>query len=354
MRLLAIETSCDETSASVVELAQNSVKVLSNTTSSSARMHAVTGGIIPEQAAREQIKAIIPVVSEAVLKSQNIKAETSQDEFIKTNQIIQNSIDGFAVTVGPGLIGSLLVGVETAKTFSFFYNKPLFPTNHLLGHLYANFIADANTVNTITFPFIGLIISGGHTDLLYFKSHNNFQWLGGTRDDAAGEALDKIGRMLGISYPAGQEIEKKARKSLNKKLRFQSPLLQDQSFDFSFSGLKTEVARFVKTQKLTPEITNDICRATQDAIVKVVAHKTVKAMRKYSTSTLLIGGGVAANTSLRNTLAENAKVNDVNLHLFAPRPDYCADNAAMIGARALLGEKAIAWSSTKALPELYF
>lgn len=355
MRLLAIETSCDETSVSVVELLKSSLKVLSNTTSSSARIHAATGGIIPEQAAREQIKAMTPVIIEAVLVSENVKTKSPAQEFETSRKIINNTIDGFAVTVGPGLIGSLLVGVEAAKTLSFFYKKPIFPVNHLLGHLYANFI-DENLLDTqnIQFPFIGLIISGGHTDLLYFRSHTEYKWLGGTRDDAAGEAMDKIGRMLGIKYPAGQEMEKRARQSLDKFLRFQSPLLHDDGFDFSFSGLKTEAMRYVKSQVLNEQIIDSICNATQNAIVKVVAKKTVKALQKYKTNTLLIGGGVSANIKLREEIKKNAQESGIELQFFAPKPEYCADNAAMIGARALLGEKPSKWKYTKALPELYF
>jgi len=355
MRFLAVETSCDETSASIVESFENSVNVLSNTTSSSARLHATTGGIIPEQAAREQIKTIIPVITEALLSSEKISVKDTEDEFKIARKILEEKIDGFAVTIGPGLIGSLLVGVETVKALAFYYKKPLYPTNHLLGHLYANFLTEnTKSAQQINFPFIGLIISGGHTDLLYFTSHTNYKWLGGTRDDAAGEALDKIGRMLGIAYPAGAEIEKRAQQSTNKTLRFQSPLLSDNTYDFSFSGLKTEVMRYTKNNIINENAINDICKAAQEAIIKVVVKKTIQALTEFDTNTLLIGGGVAANTLLREKVKDSAEHAHINLDLFAPEIKYCADNAAMIGARAILAEKPISWKTTKALPELYF
>lgn len=355
MRLLAIETSCDETSAAVVEKLDSNVLLHSNITASSANMHAQTGGIIPENAAREQLRAILPVITEALLKSEKITVKDQNEAFALSNKIIAEKIDSIAVTVGPGLIGSLLVGVETAKTLSFIHNKPLYQINHLLGHIYANFLVENETDNKrIEFPFIGLIISGGHTDLLFFKSHTEYKWLGGTRDDAAGEALDKIGRMLDISYPAGQEIEKRALVATDKNLSFQSPLIHDHSYDFSFSGLKTEVMRYVKKTTLNPDTIKSICYATQNAAMKVVVKKTLQALNEFDTHTLLVGGGVAANNYLRESLSHEAMKQKMNLKLFIPPAYLCADNAAMIGARAASSEQALYWESAKALPELYF
>ena len=194
MIILGIETSCDETSGGVVEKEQNSqsVKLLSNIVATSLPLHSKTGGIIPETAAREQVKYIIPVIDNAINES----------------KISIKSIDAIAVTIGPGLIGSLLVGVETAKTLSYLWKKPIIPINHLLGHIYANFVSENPKSNlSIKFPAISLIVSGGHTDLVLIKDHGNIKWLGGTRDDAAGEAFDKIGRLLGLPYPGGPAIE---------------------------------------------------------------------------------------------------------------------------------------------------
>lgn len=354
MRLLSIETSCDETSAAVVEKKGQYISLLSNSTSSSARIHAQTGGIIPEEAARAQINAIIPVINEALLNSERVRAKSPEEEYKIAQEILSQKIQGIAVTSGPGLIGSLLVGIETAKTLAFVTKKPLYQVNHLLGHLYANFLVDDTNTKNIEFPFIGLIVSGGHTDLLFFESHAKYKWLGGTRDDAAGEALDKIGRMLNIQYPAGSEIEKKAEQNTNSTLHFQSPLLHDKSYDFSFSGLKTEVMRYVKNNNLDENLINSVCDATQNAVIKVIIKKTLKAMMEYNTSRVLIGGGVAANAKLRNSLKEEAKNNNIPLMLFAPSPSLCADNAAMIGARALLAEQPVPWQKVTPQPELYF
>jgi len=355
MRLLAIETSCDETSAAVVEKLDSNVLLHSNITASSVNIHAQTGGIIPENAAREQLKTILPVITEALLNSEKLTAKNREEALVFASKIISEKIDGIAVTVGPGLIGSLLVGVETAKTLSFVHNKPLYQINHLLGHIYANFLIQNETDDKkIEFPFIGLVVSGGHTDLLYFESHTKYQWLGGTRDDAAGEALDKIGRMLDISYPAGHEIEKRAMEADDKNISFQSPLIHDHSYDFSFSGLKTEVMRFVKKTTLDPDTVKSICYATQSATMKVIVKKTLRALHEFNTNTLLVGGGVAANNYLRESLSLEAKKQKIALKLFVPPAYLCADNAAMIGARAAVAEQSLFWESAKALPELYF
>lgn len=213
MKILAIESSCDETSAAVLEQTPQEILVHSSVTATSLDIHAGTGGIIPENAARMQVTYIMPVITQSL-----------QDAFRKeAKDTLINEIDAIAVTYGPGLIGSLLVGVETAKALAYSFNKPIIPVNHLLGHLYANFINNKE----IEFPFIGLIVSGGHTDLLYFKSHKEYTWLGGTRDDATGEAFDKIGRAMGLSYPAGPEIEKRAQQSPNHNIKFKSPLINE-------------------------------------------------------------------------------------------------------------------------------
>lgn len=347
MRILSIESSCDETGAAIVEKSSDSITVLSNILATSSDLHAATGGIIPENAAREQVKAIIPVIVQALLKSKDYSPSEFREDFIKANEILKEEIDGIAVTYGPGLIGSLLIGVETAKTLSFALNKPIIPVNHLLAHIYANFIDKKS--GEIEFPFIGLIVSGGHTDLLFFKSHNKFEWLGGTRDDAAGEAIDKTGRLLNLSYPAGPEMEKRAKKITKTNLKFKSPLINSDDFDFSFSGLKAEVMRYVKEKNLSEDEKNEVCYAVQNAIIEVLVKKTLKAASEYNCNTILIGGGVSANQTLMDRFRQNSQ-----LKIFSPEIQYATDNAAMIGAYALLNGEEKKWNEVESNPELYF
>ena len=368
MRILSIESSCDETGAAVVEKNGNTIKVLSNTIASSSDMHAATGGIIPENAAREQVKSIIPVIINALLKYKNIKPVNNQEDFVTASRILKEEIDTIAVTYGPGLIGSLIIGVETTKTLSYAFKKPIIPVNHLLAHLYANFIAPEKlnpkslTLDANVFPFIGLIVSGGHTDLLYFKSHTDFKWLGGTRDDAAGEAIDKIGRMLNLPYPAGPEMEKRAKNAKDSHLKFQSPMIGSKDYDFSFSGLKAETMRFVKNNTLSEELKDQICYAVQSAIFKVLIKKTLEATTEYSCDTVLLGGGVSASSTLlesmkyeATSLAESRRgIKNQELRIFSPEKQYATDNAAMIGAYALINGEEKNWKEFKSNPELYF
>lgn len=362
MRILSIESSCDETSAAVVEKDTGKIKVLSNVTATSLTTHAKTGGIIPENAAREQVKYIIPVVTQALNES---NGNTSQD-WQPAREILKNDIDAIAITYGPGLIGSLLVGVETAKTLSFTLNKPLIPVNHLLAHLFANFIDQE-----IKFPFIGLIVSGAHTDLVYFKSVEDYEWLGGTRDDAAGECFDKCARLLGFDYPGGPKISQLAEKGDPKKI-YLPKLMTDDSFDFSFSGLKTAFMNIVRREfetTKTPtkdgyawvhaEVKNlsaekqqllyDLCAVLEDTIIEVIIRKTLKATEKYQCSTILLGGGVAANSKLTETLRKQK-----DMQIFIPEKKYCTDNGAMVGAYALLNPKEKSWKDIHANPQLYF
>lgn len=361
MKLLAIESSCDETSASVVEKNDQEIIVHSNITATSLETHAKTGGIIPENAAREQVKYIIPVIAQALNQSKNKKNSSWEN----ARKILQEDIDAIAITYGPGLIGSLLVGVETAKTLSFIFNKPLIPVNHLLAHIFANFISKNYTKITNNAPFVGLIVSGGHTDLLYFESISKYKWLGGTRDDAAGEALDKIGRLLGLSYPAGPEIEKRAKLGKNTKIRFHAPLIGENTLDFSFSGLKTEAMRFL--QQKNPDVhlggvqedranvkVNEVCFAVQKAVIDVLVKKTIAAAEKYNALTILLGGGVSANNTLREALQSSIIKSKSSMQIFSPEKQYCTDNAAMIGAYALLNSQEASWENIHANPELYF
>lgn len=355
MRILALETSCDETGAAIVEKKNNSkaVKVLSNVLASSASLQAQFGGVIPERAAREQIKAIIPVIIQALVESKfrGSTPNSPYEKFLLANTILKETIDAVAVAHGPGLISSLLVGVETAKTLSFALSKPIVPVHHLLAHLSANFIRGESS---IVFPFIGLIVSGGHTDLLMFESYSKFKWLGGTRDDAAGEALDKIGRLLNLSYPAGHEIEERAAKVEQTTFAFQSPLINSKDFDFSFSGLKAEVARFVSKKHLTVRLINEVCHATQAAIIKVLIKKTIRSAKLYKVNNILLGGGVSANQKLVESFKSSIINNKLSMQIFSPEKKFATDNAAMIGAHALLNFRPIDWRKINAEPELYF
>ncbi len=368
MRILAIESSCDETSAAVLEKNGNEIVVLSNITATSLEMHAATGGIIPENAARMQVKYILPVITEALLSSvilnkvknldpSSMTQDDNKKRWNEARQILKNQIDAIAVTYGPGLIGSLLVGVETIKTLAYVFDKPIIPVNHLLAHIYTNFIqGTGDRVRGIVFPFIGLIVSGGHTDLLLFRDHGKYEWLGGTRDDAAGEAFDKTGRILGLSYPAGPEIERRANLVTKTEIRFKSPIIGEDNFDFSFSGLKTEVSRYVENhiKEIDESFIDHICFATQKAIIDVLVKKTLKAAEKYNCNNILVGGGVSANQTLITQLKLNAKRSTLNPEIFSPEKIYCTDNGAMIGAYALLNEDKVSWRDVNANPELYF
>ena len=340
MKILSIETSCDETGAAIVFINphKNYVKILSNVLASSLIYHSKTGGIIPDIAAREQVKYIIPVIKKAIGKF----------------KVIFGKLDDIAVTNCPGLIGSLLVGVETAKTLAYAWNKPIIPVNHLLGHIYANWLTtNDQRPKTIKFPALALLVSGGHTDLVLLKSHEKVLWIGGTLDDAAGEAFDKIGRLLGHPYPAGPAIEQEAKMGDPKAFQFPRPMIGSKDFDFSFSGLKTAVWREVKEiEDLNNKVIADICASTQKAIIDVLVKKTLNAAQKYKVKSILLGGGVAANQSLRDELSVKSLM--LNVKLFAPPKSLCTDNAAMIGAYAAFHYKKTQWNKITANSELYF
>lgn len=367
MKILAIETSCDETSAAVVESnSTGGITILSNVVASSMDLHAKTGGIIPEVAARNQITYIVPVIKQA-LGEANIPFDGKNPP----------TIDALALTYGPGLIGSLLVGVETVKTLSYVWDKPLIPVNHLFGHIYANWIQDtASTQELPQFPAIALVVSGGHTDLVLMKSHTDITWLGGTRDDAAGEAFDKCARLLGYNYPGGPKISQLALEGSSTVFPLPRPMLGSNDYDFSFSGLKT--AFLNKTKEHFPilrksideragwqqvpvesnlsekekQVLYNLCASLQDAIIDVLLKKTIKAAREYNVTSILLAGGVSANQKLREEFAK--KCEDLNFILFAPQKKYCMDNAAMIGAAAYFRQQYTPWQDVAANPELYF
>lgn len=312
MTILGIESSCDETAASVVQINQDRVQILSNTLASSASIQVKYGGVVPEQAARHQLESIVPVITEA-LDQAKIKLE---------------DLDAIAVAPGPGLIGSLLVGAETAKTLSIVLNKPLIPVTHLIGHFYANWIEKTHLVGARPeFPCIGLLVSGGHTDLILLKDHGQFEYLGGTRDDAAGECFDKCARMLELPYPGGPNLSKLALEGDATKFKLPKPMWDSKDLDFSFSGLKTAVSNLISEQ---PEANKaDLCAAIEQTIAEVLVKKTVDAAKQHNCERIMIAGGVAANQKLRSLLKEQFSGT-----IYIPDPQYCTDNAAMIAVAA--------------------
>jgi len=313
MYILGIETSCDETAAAVLEIKAGQVKVLSNIVSSQIEIHKKYYGVVPEIAAREHVLHIIPVVNEA-LDAAKIKPE---------------KISAIAVTAGPGLITSLVVGVETAKTLAYAWRKPLIAVNHIAGHIAANFI---KPVRPIEFPALVLTVSGGHTNLVLMKDYAKYKIIGETLDDAAGEAFDKGAKMLNIGYPGGPIVSKYAaqfeKSGQTPKLNFPRPMLNSPDFNFSFSGLKTAMLYTIQKDKNYKKRIPEYCAELQDAIVETLIKKTIKAAQKYKVKTVMLAGGVSANKKLRADLAE--AVNKLGLNFNMPGLDYTTDNAAMI------------------------
>lgn len=316
MNILAIESSCDETAAAVVTDGRD---VRSNVVSSQIDVHRATGGVVPEVAARLQVETIIPVIDKALA-----------DAKVDWDGRGKNGIDAIAVTRGPGLAGSLIVGLETAKALSLAKDKPLIPVNHLAGHLYAC-LAD---VTTFEFPYLGLVVSGGHTEFVLMRGHHDFELVGSTRDDAAGEAFDKVGKLLSLSYPAGPEISKLAASGDRAAYGFPRAMLDQDNFDVSFSGLKTAARQLIDRQRdagkgFTKRELADVCASFEEAIVDTLVTKTVRAVRATKPTAVLLGGGVAANPRLRKSLTEKLAV-PVRL----TPPEFATDNAAMIGIAA--------------------
>ncbi|MBI2404917.1 tRNA (adenosine(37)-N6)-threonylcarbamoyltransferase complex transferase subunit TsaD [Candidatus Gottesmanbacteria bacterium] len=332
MKILAIETSCDETAAAIVE---DGIKILSNVVASSTTMHQKYGGIVPEVAAREQHRVIMPVIKETLEQ-----AKLSIDD-----------IDKVAVTIGPGLIGSLLIGVETAKTIAFVTKKPLIPVNHVIAHMFGNFLSPSQPVE---FPVISLVVSGGHTELYLMKSRSDLTWLGGTLDDAAGEAFDKTARLLGFGNRGGPAIAAAAAnypiiQLSNNPIKLPRPLLYDKTLNFSFSGLKTAVLREWKKQETHDEaLVNAFAYEVQEAITDVLVAKTIKAAEKYHAQSILISGGVAANSCLREKLS----ILNYQFSIHAPSPALCTDNAVYIASCAFFKSKPVDWHDITALPDL--
>ena len=313
MYILAIESSCDETSCAIVK---NGSEDIATVISSQIDIHKNFGGVVPEVASRHHIKNITMVIEECLDKA----------------NMTMSDIDAIGVTYGPGLIGSLLVGVEAAKTLAWVYHKPLIPVNHIAGHIYAN-----NLVKKMEYPLIALVVSGGHTELIYMDKEYSFKKLGSTLDDAVGECYDKVARVAGIPYPGGPVIDKMAQ---NGKDEYDLPLpLDDDSYNFSFSGLKSAVINLAHNCEQRNEELNkeNLATSFQNVVVESITKKTMKALKDNNVKRLVVAGGVSANSGIRNALKELCEKE--NIDLTVPDLKYCTDNATMIGAAAYFAYK---------------
>ncbi len=314
MLTLGIETSCDDTAASVV---RDGSYVLSSVVSSQDDIHSKYGGIVPELASRRHIEMIIPVVDEALIRAGATLAE----------------IDGLAVTEGPGLVGSILVGLNFAKSVAYAAKKPLTGVNHIAAHPLAAFLKETPEADVPDFPFVALIASGGHTTLVRYDGFTDYAILGSTLDDAAGEAFDKVAKLLGLGFPGGAIIDGLAKDGDSRAFAFTRPYMAKTSLDFSFSGIKTaalEHVRAFKEQALPQDAVSGIAASFQEAVVDVLVAKAVRALDRTGSRCLVVAGGVACNSRLRARLQEAASAEGARL--FIPAPRYCSDNAAMIAA----------------------
>lgn len=352
MRILSIETSCDETAAAIIVMRDGTPILLANVVSSQADMHAKFGGVVPQLAARMHIENITPVLAATLAEA----------------KLVKDDIDLIAVTEGPGLIPALLIGVSAAKTLSLLWKKPLIGIHHIEGHIYANFIKQKNIENRIsnidtdknpvrsdstfnipysTFPLIALVVSGGHTQLVLMREHFQYEILGETEDDAVGEAFDKVARMLGLPYPGGPVVARKADafrdnnnqepKSNNQKFEFPRPMINSGNYNFSFSGLKTSVLYFLKKNedRMKDEtFIDEVCHEFQEAVVDVLVEKSKQAIEEFQPKTFVIAGGVSANVRLRNQLRTMIVEEFPDTTFSMPEFTHSLDNAAMIGAAA--------------------
>ena len=316
--ILGIESSCDETSVSIVK---NGTEDISTVVLSQMDTHANYGGVVPEIASRMHVENITLVIQQCLEKA----------------NMSMNDITAIAVTYGPGLIGSLLVGVVAAQTLSYVYNKPLVPVHHIAGHIYAN-----NLTRKMEFPLLALVVSGGHTELVYMQDNYSFKKIGGTLDDAVGEAYDKVARVIGLPYPGGPLVDKL---SYEGKDNYDLPLPKDDdSYDFSFSGLKSAVINLVHNEKQRGNEINqaDLACSFQNRVVQILSKKTLKALKEFNVKNLIVAGGVAANSGIRNNLEKLCSENGVNLTV--PELKYCTDNATMIASAGyyayMLGRRA--------------
>ncbi|MFQ7654844.1 MAG: tRNA (adenosine(37)-N6)-threonylcarbamoyltransferase complex transferase subunit TsaD [Enterococcus gallinarum] len=330
--ILAIESSCDETSVAVIK---NGDTILSNIVASQIKSHQRFGGVVPEVASRHHVEQITLCLEEA----------------LKQAEVTPEDLSAVAVTYGPGLVGALLIGLSAAKAFAWAHGLPLLPVNHMAGHIYA-----ARFVKPLTFPLLALLVSGGHTELVYMTEDGSFEIIGETRDDAAGEAYDKVGRVLGLSYPSGKEIDRLAHLGEDT-YHFPRAMIHEDNFDFSFRGLKSAFINFVHNAQQRGETLDEanLAASFQASVVEVLVTKTIRACKTYPVNQLIVAGGVAANQGLRQALDE-AMSDLPEIDLIIPPLRLCGDNAAMIGAfgHILLEKKQFAPLSLNAVPSLSF
>ena len=425
MIILAIETSCDDTSVAVLESKNGNFKILSNIISSQTKIHTKYGGVVPNLAARAHLSNIKPCLKKAIKEAEN-SLRDSASSYLETQSLsrgIKNSIDLIAVTKGPGLIPSLLVGVNFAKGLSYNWNKPIIGINHIEAHLYANWLPSkkhrpkktskdaseqrrsasrhgvlrsrrseqapaakilagdfrkAKKPSFEVFPTLCLLVSGGHTQLILMKDHGDYKILGETRDDAAGEAFDKVAQMLNLGYPGGPIVSKEAEKykktqktNLHKsqikhnnqntkhkqttgnsisEIKFARPMINSKDYDFSFSGIKTSVLYKIRElKKITPKTKEKISYEFQQAVIDVLIKKTIKAAKEYKVNSIVLAGGVAANKELRSQLKQKINKETPNIKYYCPNLIYCTDNAAMVAVAAYFRkEETTNWNQIKA------
>ncbi|WP_334331640.1 tRNA (adenosine(37)-N6)-threonylcarbamoyltransferase complex transferase subunit TsaD [Companilactobacillus sp. HBUAS59544] len=309
--IMSFESSCDETSVAVIK---NGNEILSNIIATQIRSHQRFGGVVPEVASRHHVEEITHCINLALEEA----------------KVGYQDLDAVAVTFGPGLVGSLLIGIMAAKTVAFAHNLPLIKVNHLAGHIYS-----ANFVTDLQYPFMSLLVSGGHTEIVLVTAPGVFQTLGDTRDDAVGEAYDKIGRILGINYPAGKKVDQMAAKGKDT-FDFPRAMVQEDNLDFSFSGLKSAfINRVHHADQVHEELNkNDLAASFQAAVLDILSNKTFRALKQHPVKQLIVGGGVSANQGLRKRLAQEIKERNLDMELVFPPLRLCGDNAAMIGAMA--------------------
>ena len=377
--ILAIETSCDETAAAVLSMEPSprpsprgrgrktewpKIQTLSSVVKSQISIHKSFGGVVPEAAARAHVKNILPVVEKALVEAKitspnlSLKKERNGSISLLAKGGLRE-VNYIAITVGPGLIPSLIVGVEFARALGLATGKPIIPVNHMMGHLYSPFgrlNAKRYPLNANLFPVISLIVSGGHTILAVMNNIRDYKVLGQTVDDAAGEAFDKVAKLLGLPYPGGPEVSKLAARSKNP-VNFPRPMINSKNYNFSFSGLKTAVLYYVQSLQPTNynlQAKQNICAGFQQAAVDVLVTKTLRAVKEYGAKSISLSGGVAANKSLRQML--KVKCQMLGLKFFAPPQNLCTDNAEMIGIAACFmlhnGFKPKKYSQIKADPNL--
>lgn len=308
MNILGIETSCDETALALLSVQDGNFSLSKNLVSSQIDLHAKYGGVVPEVAARAHTETIFPLLQEAGLNPDG------------------SEVDVIAVTCGPGLLPALRIGLELGKTLAFVWHKPLVAVNHLEGHLYSPWLSSGHP----QFPALALIVSGGHTELVLFKDHLAYEVIGATRDDAAGEAFDKVAKLLGLGYPGGPAISQQAAQGDPAAIDFPRPMLESGDFDFSFSGLKTAAAVYLKENPGAPVA--DVAASFQQAVVETLVQKTLSAVKKHQPKSVILGGGVSANPLLRETLQQSLKETYPDVTYHAPDLEFTGDNAAMIAA----------------------